>query len=166
MPNDPMGISFSPAPDNQQQQNGQRPTPVQQAIQTLSLRIPRTVGAASGAPSELLNGQGGAGLGGGNPNSAFLLEQLIRKLFGGGPGLPMPGGGPGGGPPGGGAPGGAPTPNVGFPYPVKPGPGPTPDPPAPGEPPTDYGTPPTAPPVQQPSGPSVGPPRSPGKGWI
>lgn len=151
---DPIGINFSPAGDSQQQ-NTQKPTPVQQAIQTLSLRIPRTVGAASGAPQALLQGPGGAGLGG-NPNNAYMLEQLIRKLFGGGDGLPMPGGAGASTPGGSGS--GLPNPNVGFPHPQKTGPGPTPEPLPPDTPPTQY-TPPPAPPPQPHLGPGVGPPR-------
>lgn len=170
MPIDPMGISFSPTGDSQQN-NAQKPTPVQQAIQTLSLRIPRTVGAASGAPQQLLQGQGGAGLGG-NPNAAMTLEALIRRLFGGGAGLPMPGGGaPGGGDPGGG--GAVPSPIVGFPAPPRAGeqpptPGPTfPVPPSPGgRAPEEPYTPPPAPAAPPHLGPGVGPPRAPGKGWI
>lgn len=169
MPIDPMGISFSPSGDPSQQQNGQKPTPVQQAIQTLSLRIPRTVGAASGAPQQLLQGQGGAGLGG-NPNAAMTLEALIRRLFGGGAGLPMPGGPPGGDPGGDPGGGGVPSPIVGFPAPPRapeptPTPGPTfPTPTGPRAPEEPYTPPPPPPPSHL--GPGVGPPRAPGKGWI
>lgn len=81
MPQDPLGISF--APDSGSQQNSQKPTPVQQAIQTLSLRIPRVVGAGSLAPQGLLTAPGGGGLSG-NPNAAAFLEELRRRLFGGG----------------------------------------------------------------------------------
>ena len=81
---DSLGLSFMPGgqQDASGSPNGQRPTPVQSAIQTLSLRIPKTVGAASGAPEALLTSPGGSALG--NPNSAALLEQLRRWLFGGG----------------------------------------------------------------------------------
>src|SRR6185503_7874749 len=107
--------------------NGQKPTPIQQAIQTLSLRIPRTVGAGSPIPGQLLNAPGGSALGG-NPNAAALLEQIRRMLFGGGganfghPGGPVP---TGGGVPPGGMPG-APR--------VTPGSGDVPMPPAPPSP--------------------------------
>lgn len=82
---DPFGVSFSPAgPSRQgQAQSGQKPSPVQQAIQTLSLRIPRVVGAGSVAPQALLSSPGGAAVGG-DPNAASLLEAIKRLLFGGG----------------------------------------------------------------------------------
>src|SRR6185436_9932222 len=81
--------------------NKPQPSPVQQAIQTLSLRIPRTVGAASGAPHALLTSGGGSRLGG-NPNAASIPAQLRRLVMGGGanlggpsaspaPGMGMPG---------------------------------------------------------------------------
>lgn len=84
---DPFGLSFSPGGQNGpngQPTNGQRPTPIQQAIQTLSLKIPRVAGASAFTAQPLLNSPGGMGLGG-NPNSAAMLEQLRRMLFGGGP---------------------------------------------------------------------------------
>lgn len=95
---DPFGLSFMPGGQQDASGNpsGQRPSPVQQAIQTLSLRIPRTVGAASGAPQSLLEGAGGAGLGG-NPNAAAILEAIRRRLFGptaGAPTAPPPPGAP------------------------------------------------------------------------
>jgi len=115
---DSLGLSFMPGEAGAADPNKPQPTPVQQAIQTLSLRIPRTVGAASGVPQQLLTSGGGSMLG--NPNAAALLEQLRRFFMGGGnlgtPGGPVPPGGapPMGGlpgapiPPGGGAPGGPP----------------------------------------------------------
>jgi hypothetical protein len=58
---DPLGISFMPgAQDANGNATGQPPSPVQAAIQTLALRIPRTVGAASGAPQALLTSPGGS----------------------------------------------------------------------------------------------------------
>jgi hypothetical protein len=84
---DPLGVSFMPGQGGQQQ-NAQKPTPLQTAIQTLSLKIPRVVGAGSGAPQALLQGAGGGGLG--NPNAASVLEAIRRMLFGGGmPGAPQ-----------------------------------------------------------------------------
>jgi len=85
MADSPFGLSFSPgAPTgpNGQPANGQRPSPIQQAIQTLSLRIPRVAGASAFTAQPLLDSPGGLGLGG-NPNSAAMLEQLRRMLFGG-----------------------------------------------------------------------------------
>ena len=120
---DPLGLSFMPGEQGNADPNGQKPTPIQQAIQTLSLRIPRTVGAGSAVPGQLLSSPGGSALGG-NPNAAALLEQIRRMLFGGGanfghPGGPVP---PGGMPPMGGQPG-APIPpggsEPGGPPPVR-----------------------------------------------
>lgn len=78
---DPFGLSFMPGAEGKDPNNPQ-PTPVQQAIQTLSLRIPRVVGAGSIAPGQLLNGAGGFG-NGSNPNAAAILEEIRRRLFGG-----------------------------------------------------------------------------------
>lgn len=80
---DPLGLSFMPGDAGNADPNKSQQSPVQQAIQTLSLRIPRTVGAGSAAPGQLLNSPGGSALGG-NVNSAALLEQIRRMLFGGG----------------------------------------------------------------------------------
>lgn len=81
---DPFGLSFSPGAGgaNGQPQAGQKPSPVQTAIQTLSLRIPRVAGASAFTPQSLLTSPGGSALGG-DPNSAALLEHLRRLLFGG-----------------------------------------------------------------------------------
>lgn len=80
---DQFGMSFSPAQSGPgQPQNGQRPSPVQQAIQTLSLRIPKNAGASAFTPQTLLDSPGGAGLGG-DANSAAILEAIKRMLFGG-----------------------------------------------------------------------------------
>lgn len=93
MASDPFGVSFVPTGaggSKPQNAPGQRPTPVQQAIQTLSLRIPKTAGASAFAPQALLNSAGSGALGG-NPNDASVLEQIRRMLFGGRLGTqPMP----------------------------------------------------------------------------
>jgi len=86
---DPLGLSFMPGESGATDPNKPQPSPVQQAIQTLSLRIPRTVGAASGAPQALLTSGGGSMLGG-NPNAASILEQLRRLFMGGGANLGGP----------------------------------------------------------------------------
>jgi hypothetical protein len=97
----PIGQSFAPLGDEDMQNraNGnQGASPVQEAIKTLSMRMPRTVGAGAPAPAALLNSLGGAGLptpmGGGQPDNP-LLEALKRLLGGalGGSGLPSFGGG-------------------------------------------------------------------------
>lgn len=84
---DPFGLSFSPGQDGQNGQpvNGQKPSPIQQAIQTLSLRVPRVAGASAFTAQPLLPGQGAGGGLMGDPNSAALLEALKRMLFGGQP---------------------------------------------------------------------------------
>lgn len=105
---DQFGMSFSPSqPGPGQAQNGQRPSPIQQAIQTLSLRIPQRAGASAFTPQTLLDSPGGGGLGG-DANSAAILEAIKRMLFGGGSqhfnerGPQMGGGGQGAPAPGGG----------------------------------------------------------------
>src|SRR5258706_16390745 len=81
----PLGDSFSPFgqpnPNQNQQQGVSRgggPIAPQSAIQTLSFRPPRTVGASSPIPGALLNAPGGAGFGAAGQN----LEQLLNLLFG------------------------------------------------------------------------------------
>lgn len=81
---DPFGLSFSPGAQNGpngQPLNGSKPSPIQQAIQTLSLKIPRSPGASAFTATPLLTSPGGSGFG--NPNSVAALEQLRRMLFGG-----------------------------------------------------------------------------------
>lgn len=75
------GLSFQPGGDQNGQggQNGRGQTPVQQAIQLLSLRLPSVVGARAIAPQALLNAPGGAGLGGGGMTVEAALA-LLRKL--------------------------------------------------------------------------------------
>ncbi len=99
MQGDGFGVSFSPGQQGGQgqAQGAGRPSPVQQAIQTLSLKLPRVAGAGSVAPDALLNSAGGGQLGG-PTDAASMLEAIKRMLFGnqgGQPGqmhnLPMPG---------------------------------------------------------------------------
>lgn len=75
------GLSFAPGqPSNQQQRPGGAGgvvSPVQQAIQMLSLRLPRVAGAQALAPGPLLQGPGAMGLGGGGG-----LEALLRLIMG------------------------------------------------------------------------------------
>ncbi len=84
-----MGVSFVPGgqgdPQNRSQQGeASGAAPLQQAIQMLSLRLPRVVGANAMAPGQLLNAPGGMG-GSGNP----LLEALLRLAgMAGGGGMP------------------------------------------------------------------------------
>jgi len=89
MPNDPLGISFSPFGQDQNASGpgGPRGASPQEAVRILSLRTPRTVGAASPIPSPLMNAPGGASFGPAGAN----LEQLLAILFG--QGRILPGGG-------------------------------------------------------------------------
>jgi len=91
MPGAPLGISFSPFAE---QPNGASPTGYnpsapapQSAIQLLSLRLPRVVGAAAPAPQALLRSPGSAVFGSAGNN----LDQLMALLFG--PNRRLPGGG-------------------------------------------------------------------------
>jgi len=79
-----IGISFSPGQSDQQQQQGTGGSPsgappLQQALQLLSLRLPRVLGANALAPSALLNASGASGLAGPRDVS---LEQWLARLFG------------------------------------------------------------------------------------
>lgn len=78
------GISFSPIQDDPTQHGPTANRPIQEAIRTLSLRIPQTrPGANAIAPNALMSAPGAAGLapasGGANLGG---LEQILRKLFG------------------------------------------------------------------------------------
>lgn len=119
-----MGLSFAPTGNRDQDQaNGSNQTPLQDAIKVLSLRMPSFVGAAQGiSPLAGMAGGGSAGV----PNIGGVpggLEDLLRRLFGGGGGL-QPAGVP---------PLGPPPPTVSFPEipgqpsgrPVGPGPDPS-----------------------------------------
>lgn len=116
------GLSFNPVGEDPQQQ-GQAPqgsqTPIQDAIKTLSLRIPNFRTQGSLAPLPLLQSQGSLGMQpGGSP-----LEQMLMRLFGAqGPMSPqqMPSGTSGGIPP--------PVIRPGGGSPIQPPPGSTPPP--------------------------------------
>jgi hypothetical protein len=83
----PLGQSFAPLPE--QAPNGQNGrsgpiSPVQEAIQTLNLRMPRVLGAGAPAPAPLLNSMGSAGLPmaeGMQDNP--LLAAFLRMISGG-----------------------------------------------------------------------------------
>ena len=85
------GYSFMPGQNGDQAQQRQQPgwAGPQSAIQMLSLRLPRVLGAQALAPGALLNSQGAGGL----PDP--LLQAILRLAGQAGPG------GPGGGAPGG-----------------------------------------------------------------
>jgi hypothetical protein len=98
-----IGQSFAPLGDpndlTAQGQNGGSVNPVQEAIKTLSLRMPRTLGAGAPVSRELLTGLGGASMN--NPLSAILLQLLKQAGMGQPAGAPpmsapssMGGGGP------------------------------------------------------------------------
>lgn len=107
------GLTFSPlgGPDSKNpndpnaQSAPQGYAPIQDAIRTLSFRIPKFGGATSPIPPGLLNAGGMGGLD---------LQGILRSLFGFQPGMALPGasamGGVGGSPMGGG--GSAPPPSV------------------------------------------------------
>jgi hypothetical protein len=105
---DTFGLSFAPLdqPNAQQQPNGGAAgggnvSPVQQAIQILSLRQPRVFGASAPAAPQLLTSAGGSGV----PDMQALLRALLQHLQGqvglSDPGMGALGGG--GGTPGGGS---------------------------------------------------------------
>lgn len=129
-----LGVSFFPQPQVPNQQQPQAGQPVQQALQMLSLRVPRFGSQGAILPQPLQQRQPGAPIGPvpGTPE----WEELMRRLMGGQPG---------GAPAAPGAPTGAPPPN--FAYPAGPKPptyepiGPKPDYPATPLPPPDQAPP-------------------------
>lgn len=88
----PPGIGFSFQPGSQdtplQPRNGQggQGTAPQQAIRTLSLRVPQTQSVPGIAPLPLLNAQGGGG-----SDLSMLLMALMKAFGGGGGGMGVPG---------------------------------------------------------------------------
>lgn len=104
MPGPGLGVSFVPGQVQGGQPQGQAPPgqALQQAIQFITTRLPRVVGAHGLAPQGLMNGPGGAAMGGNGD-----LERLLAMLFGPGghlaggtQGAPMGGGMPPAGMPG------------------------------------------------------------------
>jgi len=84
LPGTPLGISFSPfgQPDqNQQGAPGARPVTAQDAIRILSFRPPRTVGASSPVAAPLLNSPGSVALGGFGP-AGQDLDSLLALILG------------------------------------------------------------------------------------
>jgi hypothetical protein len=78
---DDFGTTFAPAPDP----TGKPPsglTPVQQAIQLISLHIPKFRGVSGGlAPASLLSGTGAAG----RPDvHSAVLQSVLQTILGGG----------------------------------------------------------------------------------
>lgn len=74
------GLSFSPATTlDRTKTNADPNAQVQEAIRTLSLRIPKVTGGKGIAPGPLLNSMGGQGMG---MPGGMGLEQLIAMLFG------------------------------------------------------------------------------------
>lgn len=87
-----IGVSFSPfnqSTAGKQQGVGSAAQPVQDAIKILSLRVPTTVGASSGAPQSLLGGPTALGtqlgsfapLGGGQPGQLSDIQEFLRRLM-------------------------------------------------------------------------------------
>ena len=95
------GLTFSPTTSLNKDRNAANADangPVQEAIRTLSLRIPKVTGGKGLAPQPLLNSMGSQGLG---TPGGMNLEMLLKMLFGQGGGMnpqgmgqtqPMPGG--------------------------------------------------------------------------
>lgn len=77
---DNFGVSFAPTQDNAAmgQRNGQL-SGVPQAVQVLSLALPRVVGARPVAPQSLLTAQGGQGV---DPAASAVLASLMKLLHG------------------------------------------------------------------------------------
>lgn len=108
MANGPIGISFLPSQDNQQQgmQRGQMEGDLGEAMKILSLRMPRVVGpgaisplaglssdqAGSGSLSPFAPRTAGGESGGFNPNAALFQALVSAMLGGGGGGLSGSGG--------------------------------------------------------------------------
>jgi hypothetical protein len=88
MPN-PIGISFLPSADAAEQgpRQGNMEGDLGQALQILSLRLPRILGAHSISPPGLMNAQGAAGAGGFNPMQAVIQALLAAGGGGGGQGM-------------------------------------------------------------------------------
>lgn len=108
------GFSFAPTPDNAAMgpRNGQV-SGVPQAVQVLSLNLPKVFGARPVAPADLLTSQGGHGI---DPVASAVLQTLLKTMRG------MPGSAPFGQPPSGqpgSLPGGTAGPNP-FPTPQDP----------------------------------------------
>lgn len=81
-----IGTSFQPGADQNGQ--GRRATPVQEAIRLLSLRLPSRVSPSAIAPQALLQSPGGAGLSGGGMTTDAVLELLRRLRMQSGAALP------------------------------------------------------------------------------
>jgi hypothetical protein len=80
----PLGHPFAPtmgAADDPQAARLRKRTPVQQALQTLSLRLPRVIGAEGIVPQALMGRGGGAG--GQTDQSFSQMSDLIKAMTGG-----------------------------------------------------------------------------------
>ena len=71
------GVSFQPSDPNATGAQKSPQQSLQEAIQVLSLRLPKTVGARAVAPGELLNAQGS----GGNPRVDSVVNQVMSRMF-------------------------------------------------------------------------------------
>ena len=79
---DSLGLTFAPTAAAQQDDKMRQGSPLQQAIQVLSLRLPRIMGARPIAPQQLLGAQGAAG---GSPygNPSAIVQQIMQQILGG-----------------------------------------------------------------------------------
>jgi hypothetical protein len=89
MANQPIGVTFMPSADNQQQgpQQGALNGPggdLSEAFRILGLRLPRVLGPGAISSPRLLNGPGASAFGGGVNPSAAVFEALLKAMTGGG----------------------------------------------------------------------------------
>lgn len=76
---DTFGATFAPFPDPSGQNKSV--SPIQQAVQLLSLRVPRVVGAAAPASAALLNSPGSSG----SPDvHSAVLQTILKTIMGSG----------------------------------------------------------------------------------
>lgn len=76
-----IGVSFL---DDQNAQGDKKPDRFQQAVEVLSMRVPRIVGGGAIAPAPLLQGMGGSG----SPFAHTAVQQALAQMAG----LPLPSG--------------------------------------------------------------------------
>lgn len=88
MPMPDLGLTFAPTPQNAAQAPGSASTPVQEAIRTLALRIPKVLGTNRGITSpSLMQSQGSAaipfsGNSGIQTGAPGGLEYILQQIFG------------------------------------------------------------------------------------
>jgi hypothetical protein len=80
----PLGASFgvTPAGLEEQAQRLKKRTPTQQALQTLSLKLPKVLGAGSAPPSDLMGGAYRPTIPGGGDASQARMAALVKAMTG------------------------------------------------------------------------------------